>query len=167
MTQIAINYAKVLFELEIPREIILETQDILDTVPELKNNLISPVVSNKKKYSIIEKVFPKEIHNFFKVLCDYQSIEVIDEIFVAYKKYYNERNSILEAKLTYVTQPNKEELEDIKVALMKKYQKKQVELSMVCDPSLIGGFIIEAENRETDWSLKGRLDNLRQKLVRR
>ena len=50
---------------------------------------------------------------------------------------------------------------------MDKHHKKQVELSLVEDPSIIGGFIIEAENFETDWSIRGRLNQLQQSLVRR
>ena len=167
MTQTAINYAKVLYELKISKKIIDDSQEILSLVPELKENLISPVVSNQKKHNIIERVFPKEMQNFFMVLCDYQSMEIIDQIFVAYKNYYNEKNSILEAKLIYVTVPNEEQLNTIKKILMSKHHKNQVELSLVEDPNIIGGFIIEAENFETDWSIRGRLNQLQQSLVRR
>jgi len=167
MTQIAINYAKVLYELEISKKVIYDVQDILSSTPELKDALASPIVSKQEKHNIIEKVFPKEMQNFFMVLCDYQSMEVIDQIFVAYKNYYNEKNSILEAKLIYVTAPNEEQLNKIKVMLMNKHHKKQVELSLVEDPSIIGGFIIETENFETDWSIRGRLNQLQQRLVRR
>ena len=167
MTQIAINYAKVLYELEISKKVIYDVQDILSSTPELKDALASPIVSKQEKHNIIEKVFPKEMQNFFMVLCDYQSMEVIDQIFVAYKNYYNEKNSILEAKLIYVTAPNEEQLNRIKVMLMNKHHKKQVELSLVEDPSIIGGFIIETENFETDWSIRGRLNQLQQRLVRR
>ena len=167
MTQTAINYAKVLYELNISKKIIDDSQELLSLVPELKDTLISPIVSKQKKHNIIEKVFPKEMHNFFMVLCDYQSMEVIDQIFVAYKKYYNEQNSILEAKLTYVAVPNEDQLDKIKEILMNKHHKKQVELSLVEDPSIIGGFIIESDNFETDWSIRGRLNQLQQSLVRR
>jgi len=167
MTQIAINYAKVLYELGISKKVIYDAKDILSSSPELKDALASPIVSKQEKHNIIEKVFPKEMHNFFMVLCDYQSMEVIDQIFVAYKNYYNEQNSILEAKLIYVTAPNEEQLNKIKTMLMSKHHKKQVELSLVEDTSIIGGFIIETENFETDWSIRGRLNQLQQRLVRR
>jgi len=167
MTQTAINYAKVLYELNISKKIIDDSQELLSLVPELKDTLISPIVSKQKKHDIIEKIFPKEMHNFFMVLCDYQSMEVIDQIFVAYKNYYNEQNSILEAKLIYAAVPNEEQLNKIKEILMSKHHKSQVELSLVEDPSLIGGFIIEAGNFETDWSIRGRLKQLQQSLVRR
>jgi len=167
MTQTAINYAKVLYELGISKKVIYDAQDILSSTPELRAALANPIVSKQKKQNIIEKVFPKEMQNFFMVLCDYKSMEVIDQIFVAYKNYYNEQNGILEAKLIYVTVPNEEQLNKIKEILMKKHHKNQVELSLVEDPSIIGGFIIEAENFETDWSIRGRLNQLQQRLVRR
>lgn len=167
MTQIAINYAKVLYELNVSKIVIEEAQAIFKASPELKEALVNPVVSKKKKHDIIEKIFPDEIRNFFKVLCDYQSIEVIDEIFVAYKNIYNEKNGILEAKLTYVTEPDEVQLDKIKKLLMNKYNKKQIEISMSEDPDIIGGFILETENVETDWSTRGRLNQLQQRLVRR
>ena len=167
MTQTAINYAKVLYELKISQEVIEEVKDIVSAVPELKSALASPLVSKQEKHNVIEKVFPKEMHNFFKVLSDYQSIEEVDEIFAAYKDYYNERNSILEARLTYVTVPGKEQLEGIKAILMEQYHKEKVELELVEDPDIIGGFLIETQNRVTDWSIRGRLNQLQQRLVRR
>jgi len=167
MTQTAINYAKVLYELGISKKVIYDAQDILSSTPELKDVLTNPIVSKQKKHNIIEKVFPMEIQNFFMVLCDYQSMEVIDQIFVAYKNYYNEENGILEAKLIYVTVPNEEQLSKIKEILMKKHHKNQVELSLVEDPSIIGGFIIKTDNFETDWSIRGRLNQLQRRLVRR
>ena len=167
MTQTAINYAKVLYELGISKKVIYDAKDILSSTPELKDALACPIVSKQEKHNIIEKVFPKEMQNFFMVLCDYQSMEVIDQIFVAYKNYYNEQNGILEAKLIYVTVPNEEQLNKIKEILMKKHHKNQVVLSLVEDPSIIGGFIIKTDNFETDWSIRGRLNQLQHRLVRR
>lgn len=167
MTQIAINYARVLYELKVSKIVIEEAQAIIAASPELKDALVSPVISKKKKHNIIEKLFPQEIQNFLKVLCDYQSMEAIDEIFVAYKNIYNEKNSILEAKLTYVTAPDEVQLDNIRKLLMNKYNKKQVEISLFEDPEIIGGFILETENIETDWSTRGRLNKLQQRLVRR
>lgn len=167
MTQIAINYAKVLYELKISSEAIEEAEKSFVAVPKLKDSLASPVVSNKKKHNIIEKVFPKEIQNFLKVLCDYQSMEVIDEIFAAYKKYYNEQNDILAAKLIYVTAPDEAQLDNIKTLLIKKYNKKSIELSLEENPDIMGGFILETGNIEIDWSTRGRLNQLQQRLVRR
>lgn len=167
MTQAVTNYAVVLYELGIAKEIILEADRILHTEPKLKQILGSPIVSKKKKNAIIEKVFPMELHSFLKTVCRFQAISEIEAIFDAYKKYEKQKNKILEAKLTYVTKPNEEQVEEIKTALKNKYQMKQVELSFEEDPELLGGFIIHTMDYELDWSIRGKLEQLQQKLVRR
>lgn len=67
----------------------------------------------------------------------------------------------------YVTQPEEEQLREIKQTLMKKYRKNDIRLRLIEDPGLIGGFIIRVGDVETDWSLKGRLKQLEQKIMRR
>ena len=53
----------------------------------------------------------------------------------------------------------------MKVFLCDKYQKADVKIQIVEDTSLLGGFILHVENDEYDWSLKGRLTRLEQKLT--
>lgn len=67
----------------------------------------------------------------------------------------------------YVTEPDAEQLKKIKQMLMKKYQKQDVELRLVKDSSLGGGFVIRTGDVETDWSIKGRMKQLEQILMRR
>ena len=66
-----------------------------------------------------------------------------------------------------VTEPDAEQLKKIKQMLMKKYQKQDVELRLVKDSSLGGGFVIRTGDMETDWSIKGRMKQLEQILMRR
>ncbi len=167
MTQTSINYATVLYELGIKKEVVGDCREIFSQTPELLKNLASPVVSTKTKAVIIGKVFPKEVQNFFKVLCDYNSIELIDEIFTAYRDYCNEQEHVLRAKLTYVNAPQKEQREQIEAFLKKRFSKERVELECEKDESLIGGFVINAENIEFDQSLRGKIKQLQQKLVQR
>ena len=165
MTQTSINYAKVLYELGIHQNVIADTKELLCVTPELLKSLTSPIVSKNSKLTIIERVFPAEIQNFLRVLCDYQSIGLINEIFCAYKNYCDEKEDILEATLTYVTKPDIIHEDKIKKFLLNKFHKSRVELSFVYNPELIGGFILEAENKEYDQSVRGRLQQLQQKLV--
>ena len=46
-------------------------------------------------------------------------------------------------------------------------QKQDVELRLVKDSSLGGGFVIRTGDMETDWSIKGRMKQLEQILMRR
>lgn len=161
MTQTAINYAKVLYELEMDRTVIKDTKETFEKVPKLKKSLISPVIPILVKHRIIEKIFPKEMRNFLKVLCNYQSVEEIENIFSAYEKYYNEQNGILSATLTYVDCPNEIQLEQMKKFLCKKYHAKEVAWKLKKDESLLGGFILHVKDYEYDWSLRGRMNQLK------
>lgn len=167
MTQTSINYAIVLYELGIAKEVVAQTKEIFEQTPELLQSLSNPVVSGKSKSKIIEEIFPKEVHNFLKVLCDYNSIELINDIFIAYRDYCNEKENVLLAKLTYVTPPDEQQIGQIKKFLANKFHKDVVELECVQDANLIGGFVINAENTEFDQSLKGHINQLKQKLVQR
>ena len=66
MTQTANNYGEVLFELGIKKDTVEESKRIFSLTEQLHRTLESPIISKNEKYSIIEKVFPKEIENFLK-----------------------------------------------------------------------------------------------------
>ena len=51
--------------------------------------------------------------------------------------------------------------------LRREFGAQEVILTLREDKSLIGGFILSAGDKEFDWSLRGRYNNLRQKLTRR
>ena len=167
MTQTAINYGKVLYQLNVLKESILETQRLLKEVPELLKTLENPTISFVQKQRVINRVFPKELHNFLCVVCKYKHAELLNEIFQAYQEHYNEQKNILSATLYYVTPPKAEQLEGIKKFLKKQYHTQAVALKLKEDKSLVGGFVLRAGDREYDWSLIGRYKKLKQKLTRR
>lgn len=167
MTQAAINYGRVLWEMGLSEEVIGETDDILRKVPELKQALRSPVVSGEKKRRIIDRVFRQEIRSFLKVLSDRQNINLWNDIFCTWQSLDCEYKGILMAEFIYAKEPEEEKIQRIRDLLCKKYKKKDVRLHMVRDPGLIGGFIIRVGDVETDFSLAGRLKQLELKLVRR
>lgn len=167
MTQTSINYAKVLYELKIPETAITQTKEIFNATTQLPVALKSPIVSLKEKYNVIEKVFPKEMHSFLKVVCKNQDIERINEIIDAYKKYTDDIKGVLTATLSYVTMPDEKQVARMKAFLKGKFSKNDVELQFVKKPELIGGFVIEAGGYEIDRSVQGKIKQLQQKLVKR
>lgn len=167
MMQAAINYGRVLYELSISQTAIEEAALALKTVPELKRALSSPVIPKGSKHKVIERVFPKEMITFLKVIVERRDMNLADDIFEAYRTRVAEEEGVLEASLYYVTEPEEAQLQEIKAMLCKKYEKKDIRLRLIEDPGLIGGFIIRVGDVETDWSLKGRLRQLEQKIMRR
>lgn len=159
------QYARALYELRVPKTEIEKTKEIFAEVPKLREVLVNPTIAAKRKMSIINQVFPEDMKNFVKVICKNQRMNLIDEIFDAYDEYCDVQEHILTAVLTCVEPPSEEQLEKMKVFLCDKYQKADVKIQIVEDASLLGGFILRAENDEYDWSLKGRLTRLEQKLT--
>ena len=163
MTETSINYAKALYELSVPEEAVLETEKIFRGTPQLKGALENPLVSLKEK----EHVMTKVVKNFLKVTCKYQKISSIYDILEAYGNYSRKQKGILKAVLTYVTKPEEAQKEKMEDFLRREFGAKEVILTLREDKSLIGGFILSAGDKEFDWSLRGRYNNLRQKLTRR
>lgn len=167
MTQTSINYGIVLYELGISRETVQDTKAIFEESPELCGILTNPVIGIREKHTVIEKVIPKEMVNFIKTVCDYQRSGRIFEIFEAYEDWYEKQNSILQAVLYYVTEPDAEQQKKFKDFLSRKYGCREVKLHMERKPELIGGFVLCAGNDEYDRSLRGSILQMRQTMIRR
>ena len=149
MTQTANNYATVLLELGVTREVVDETKEILSLTQDLPKSLKSPVVSKQEKHKLIDRIFPESMKNFLKVVCDYGEADLLEEIFAAYDVVEAEKNGILQAKLEYVLEPTEDEVAQMKA-------KK---------PELIGGFVLRVGDIEEDYSMKGRLNRLERRLA--
>ena len=161
MTQTSINYGIVLYELSVPQEAAETSRRILEEVKELSKVLESPVVPFDEKEKVIGRIFPEEMKNFLCVVCK----ALLPEIFQAYQDYYNEQHKILTADLHCVAPPTEEQLEGIRKFLLKKYQMQDAKIRIIKDESLVGGFLIRTRDQEFDYSLKGRINALQQKLI--
>ena len=60
MTQTAINYAKVLHQLNISRESIGIIKEVIQSVPEVQEALEAPVITKEEKYRVTDRIFPEE-----------------------------------------------------------------------------------------------------------
>ena len=146
MTQKAINYGIVLYQLGISQDMVEEIKALVDENLELADALASPVVEHAEKRKVIDRVFDrfgsKELVNFMKTLCDNDGFDMINDIFDEYEKYAREQQDILSATLYYVTPPTDKQKAGIEDFLMKEYGSKAVQLSMVEKKDLIGGFVL-------------------------
>ena len=104
---------------------------------------------------------------FLKVACRHGRIGEMTEIFEGFRELLGRREGMLRATLYYVTPPGEAVEEKMKAFLRQKYGKREVELILEPEPSLIGGFLLQAEDREYDYSLRGRYRRLSQALIRR
>lgn len=165
MKQAAINYAKALFETGIAQSTVKQAEEIYGQSIQLPMILESPVVDYDKKARTIERIFPSEIWNFLKLVCYNRKAACLKDIFQMYDNLKKEEQSILTATLFYVIKPEDTYIEQMKEFLRRKYQRNQVELSLVQDTSLIGGFLLKVGNQQYDNSVRGALQCLRQRFM--
>lgn len=81
MNQTAINYGQVLLELAVPREDIESSRQIWESSLPLRQALTNPVIQNKQKNKVIDKIFPSSMHSFMKIVCKYQEESLLSEFF--------------------------------------------------------------------------------------
>lgn len=159
------RYAKVLYELNIPKEAIQKTKEIFKEVPMLHDMFVNPTIREEQKRKVIDQVFPEKVRNFLKVACRYRRMDLIEDIFIAYDRYCDEREKVLNAVLTCAEPPSEVQLREMKAFLCRKYDAVKANIEIKVQPALLGGFVLNAGNDEYDWSLKGRLNRLEQKLT--
>ena len=160
----ALEYAKRLRELNIPGDIVGQTGDIFKAVPQVKLDFESPAVALSAKHNVIEKVFPLQIRDFLKVLCDNGDVGLWDDICTAYRELSPEKKEEFVVTLSYVTAPTDEQLQNIRDFVQKKYHRDDMVFETKEDPALGGGFIIRAGNEVYDWSTNGRMKQFADKL---
>ncbi|MGN0154290.1 MAG: F0F1 ATP synthase subunit alpha [Lachnospiraceae bacterium] len=165
MTQEALKYASDLRKTDIPKEVLTQVRGILEAVPQVRVDFEDPAVPVEKKHLVIERVFPKEIRNFLKILCDNNDFSLFDEVLVA----FDSLDAAPEAKdqraeLIYVTAPNEEQLAGIRKFLAKEFGNADMELELKEDKSLKSGFILRVGTKEYDWSEQGRIEQLKNKI---
>ena len=169
MTQTANNYGTVLFELGITKEIVEKTKEIFKAV--VLDNMTYQQVGERFGITVntvktmYYRALKQEIHHFLKELCDHEHMDVIEDVFAAYQNCYDEKNGILRAKMQCAEVPDETQLAQIRNYLAGKYQKTQVELEFEKKPELIAGFVLRVGDIEEDFSIRGRLDRLQQKLT--
>ena len=86
---------------------------------------------------------------------------------MVYEACRRERDEILQAVLSYVIPPTAEQLAGLRHFLENKYQDKEIELICITDEQLLGGFKIQVKDMEYDWSIRGKMMKLQQKLTGR
>ncbi len=164
MISTALDYARTLRELNIASDIVGQADDIFKAVPQVKMEFEDPSVALHAKHNVIDKIFPVQIRDFLKILCDNSHIYLWEDILSAYKDLSPEKKGEFRVILSYVTPPDEEQLKNIRDFLVRKYQREDLIFETREEPSLGGGFVIQAGNEVYDWSVNGRMKQFEEKL---
>ena len=156
MLQKVSDYAQQLYKMHVPNSEIEETSRIFEVLPETASQLSDPTVPLENRLAIIDSIFPTEVRDILKVLCQNGLLSSWMDIADEYQRISEEESTKLSVRLRYVTKPEEEQLKRIRTFVYNKYHTRNIEMRLEEDASLGGGFILEVGNDQYDWSTKGR-----------
>ncbi len=159
------DYAEQLVRMQTPKNVIDETTRIFDVLPETSSQLSDLSVPLEQRHEIINRIFPNEVRDILKVLCDDNALSLWKEIAEQYYKTTDEKSRELFVRLRYVTKPTEEQLIKIRKFISDRYQADHYSFEMQEDSNLGGGFILEVGNDQYDWSTKGRREQFIQQIA--
>ena len=171
-TRIASRYAKSILDLGIEQNALDSLYNDMVALNEAMSNrefkmfVKSPIIKADKKQSVFNEVFGDSIgelsKTFFSILTRKGREAFLPEIVESFLHQYKKHNHITEVKLTTATALGADAVEAINKALMDSaVTDDKVEIETAVDPELIGGFVIEMDNRLYDASVAHKLEQVK------
>lgn len=170
--RIASRYAKSLLDLAVEKKVLEDVKDDMDTLKSAISNrefdlmLKSPIINGDKKKSIIDAIFKDKVNAlslmFFKGVVDKGREGYLSNIAHAFITQYKENKGISSIKLVTANKLTDEAVAAIKDKLNTSATTNQtIEVETAVDASLLGGFIVEFDDKRYDASLSHKLAELR------
>ena len=156
MTQNAREIAERLIQLQVSPSVVNSTSRIFEVLPETLSELGDPTVSLEKRNTIIDSVFPTEVRDTLKLLCEQNALGSWKDIAQQYGEIRANAERQIQVRLRYVTKPTEKQLLNIQKFVFDKYKTQHFDFQMQEDKALGGGFILEVGNDQYDWSTSGR-----------
>lgn len=170
--RIATRYAKSLVDLAIEQKKLDRVAEDIQLFKSLASNrdlyllLKSPIIKADKKQQILETVFKGKLDPmmsaFLEILVRKGREGYLPEIADAFIQQYKRLNHISTVKVTTAAELGAETV----AAILEKLKRsaatdENIEMVTVVDPALIGGFVIEFEDRLYDASVNNKLEELK------
>jgi F-type H+-transporting ATPase subunit delta len=170
--RLASRYAKSLLDLAVEQnsvEATLADMQLLDHIcrisPEFAMMLRSPVINGDKKQAVIKAVWEDKVNvltqAFVSLLINKGREASLPEIAPAFVGLYKQMKNIKTVKLTTAAPVNDVMKQDIMSKIAKDLEGYTVELTSTVDPELIGGFILEMEDKLFDASVRRHLNDVK------
>jgi F-type H+-transporting ATPase subunit delta len=136
---------------------------------ELREFLETPSIEIATKLKVVDAIAARigmfvQVRNFVAVILEHHRLNELGEIVTAYRDLADEHAGAVEARVTSSRTLNKGDRAQLE-AQIAKLAGAQVRATYAEDASLLGGAIVEIGSTIYDGSVRGQLQQLRQKLV--
>jgi F-type H+-transporting ATPase subunit delta len=136
-------------------------------VPELRAVLRNPQVESRTKVAVLDELLggaDKLVHNFVRLVAEKGRIGQIEEIAREFDRLMAREERRLNVELTTAQELSDAEAREV-LGQIERASGRKIEATRGVDPSLIGGFVLQAGSMRVDASVRGRLEGLRQELL--
>jgi F-type H+-transporting ATPase subunit delta len=140
----------------------------IEQSPELRGVLRNPQIESTVKAEILSDLAGGDeplFTNFLLLVTEKGRAGEIEEIAHEFERLMAREERRLTVEVTTARELTDDEAEAI-VAQIEKAAGRKVEATRSVDPALIGGVVLQAGSYQADASVRGRLQRLRQTLVR-
>jgi F-type H+-transporting ATPase subunit delta len=138
-------------------------------VPELRAALRNPQLDPPTKVAVLDELLggsDELIRNFLRLVAEKGRIGQIEEIAREFDRLMAREERRLNVELTTARELSDDEARDL-LRQIEQASGRTIEAKRQVDPSLIGGFVLQAGSMRVDASVRGRIEGLRHELVRR
>jgi F-type H+-transporting ATPase subunit delta len=173
--RVAARYAKSILDLSIEQKsldaVLSDMQtfaNIVSNSGDMRNLLASPIVPGDKKFAVLKHLFEKQFQpltiKFFDIIIRKKREGFLGAIAKGFVEQYNELNNIANASVKSAVALSEAVINEIKGHIESQTGKK-INISATVDPNLIGGVVVQVEDKLFDASVAGKLGKLKQELL--
>jgi F-type H+-transporting ATPase subunit delta len=149
-----------------------QLRDFADTLAgsgELREFLENPSIEIPKKLKVLNAIAGRlgmfaQVRNFIAVILEHHRLVELDEILAEYRNLVDEHAGAVEARITSSRPLNGVDRAQLE-AQIAKLAGARVRASYTEDASLLGGAVVEIGSTIYDGSVRGQLQQLKQRLV--
>jgi F-type H+-transporting ATPase subunit delta len=137
-------------------------------VPELRATLRNPQLEQRTKIAVLDELVgdgDELFRNFLRVVAEKGRIGSIEEIAREFDRLMARAERRLNVELTTARELSDDEAREV-LQQIEQTSGRTIEATRRVDPELIAGFVLQAGSMRVDASVRGRLQGLRQELVR-
>jgi len=136
---------------------------------ELREVLMDPSIATEQKLKVLDAIagrigmFP-QVRNFLAVIMGHQRLAELNEVLTEYHAIADEQSDLTEADITSARPLNDQDRAELE-AQVAKLAGGRVRATYYQDATLLGGAVVRIGSTVYDGSIRGQLQQLKQKLV--
>ena len=161
------NTASTLLEADVAHDDIREITDIWNNSEELRSTMLSSTVTDEEKERIADRAFSPAGAACIKMLLHKGALNELPAVVREYEKLKLKQQGAVVCQLYCAQKPSEELTAQFREVIRKKLGCNEVVLDIRIDPSLIGGYVLNADGKTYDKSVKNALKGLQKDLAKR